>query len=91
MLFSSVQFLFFFLPIFLILYYIVPFKLKNLILLIFSLIFYAWGEPIYIVLMVFSSIVDYTNGRLIEKYPSKKKIFMMYSHQLEVVWKSGRN
>jgi len=79
MVFSSIPFLFFFLPIFLILYYIVPFKLKNIILLIFSLIFYAWGEPIYIVLMVFSSIVDYSNGRLIEKYPKKKKIFMILS------------
>lgn len=79
MVFSSIPFLFFFLPIFLILYFIVPFKLKNLILLIFSLIFYAWGEPVYIVLMIFSSIVDYSNGRLIEKYPNKKKIFMIFS------------
>ena len=79
MVFSSIPFLFFFLPIFLILYFIVPFKLKNIVLLIFSLIFYAWGEPIYITLMVFSSIVDYTNGRLIEKYPNKKKIFMILS------------
>ena len=79
MVFSSIPFLFFFLPIFLILYYIVPFKLKNIVLLLFSLIFYAWGEPVYIVLMVFSSVVDYTNGRLIEKYPNKKKIFMIFS------------
>ena len=79
MVFSSIPFLFFFLPIFLILYYIVPFKLKNIVLLIFSLIFYAWGEPVYIVLMVFSSIVDYSNGRLIEKFPKKKKIFMIFS------------
>jgi len=79
MVFSSIPFLFFFLPIFLIIYYLVPFKLKNIVLLIFSLIFYAWGEPVYIVLMVFSSIVDYTNGRLIEKYPNKKKIFMIFS------------
>lgn len=79
MVFSSIPFLFFFLPIFLILYYLVPFKFKNFILLIFSLIFYAWGEPVYIVLMIFSSIVDYTNGRMIEKYPNKKKIFMIFS------------
>lgn len=79
MVFSSIPFLFFFLPIFLIIYYIIPFKFKNFILLLFSLIFYAWGEPVYIVLMVFSSIVDYTNGRLIEKYPNKKKIFMILS------------
>lgn len=82
MIFSSIPFLFFFFPIFLILYYIVPFKLKNIMLLIFSLIFYAWGEPIYIILMIFSSVVDYTNGRMIDKYQNnktKKKLFMMFS------------
>lgn len=82
MIFSSIPFLFFFFPIFLILYFMVPYKVKNLILLAFSLIFYAWGEPIYIVLMIFSSIVDYTNGRMIEKYQNdktKKKLFMIFS------------
>ena len=72
MVFSSIPFLFFFFPIFLLLYYISPFKIKNLILLIFSLVFYAWGEPVYIVLMIFSSVVDSTNGRLIEKYRDNK-------------------
>jgi len=82
MIFSSIPFLFFFFPLFLLLYYISPFKIKNIILLIFSLIFYAWGEPVYIVLMVFSSVVDYINGRMIEKYydqKSKKRIFMVGS------------
>ena len=82
MIFSSIPFLFFFFPIFLLLYYISPFKIKNLILLIFSLIFYAWGEPVYIVLMIFSSVVDYTNGRLIEKYNDNKifkRTFMIAS------------
>ena len=67
MVFSSIPFLFFFLPLFLILYFFIPFKYKNYILLIFSLIFYAWGEPIYILLMFFSSIVDYLNGRFLYK------------------------
>ena len=71
MVFSSIPFIFFFLPVFLILYYLVPYKVKNILLLIFSLIFYAWGEPIYILLMIFSSVVDYTNGRMIEKYAQK--------------------
>lgn len=75
MVFSSIPFLFFFLPLCLLCYFLVPFKVKNIILLIFSLLFYAWGEPIYIVLMIFSSIVDYCNGRLIEKYPKKRKYF----------------
>lgn len=82
MVFSSLPFLFFFLPIFLIIYFIVPKRVKNIVLLIFSLVFYAWGEPIYIVLMIFSSVVDYTNGRLIEKYRDdkfKKRIFLIAS------------
>ena len=83
MVFSSIPFIFFFLPVFLILYYLVPYKVKNIILLIFSLIFYAWGEPIYILLMIFSSIVDYTNGRMIEKYAQnnqkRKKLFLIIS------------
>ncbi len=73
MVFSSIPFIFFFLPIFLIIYYIVPYKLKNFILLIFSLIFYAWGEPVYIILMLFSSLVDYINGLLLNKIKNKRK------------------
>ena len=82
MVFSSIPFLFFFLVIFFIIYFLVPKRCKNLILLIFSLIFYAWGEPIYILLMVFSSIVDYYNGINLEKYdknPKKRKKFLIIS------------
>ena len=65
MLFSSLTFLFGFLPILLLGYYVVPSrKFKNCILLVFSLLFYAWGEPVYIVLMLFSTVVDYINGGL---------------------------
>ncbi len=82
MVFSSIPFLFFFFPIFLILYYAAPYKYKNIILLIFSLIFYAWGEPIYILLMIFSSLVDFVNGKNIEKYKNdkkKRKLFLILS------------
>lgn len=72
MVFSSIPFLFFFLPLCLILYYAVPFSLKNGILLIFSLIFYAWGEPVYILLMLFATAVDYTNGLLMERFGNTK-------------------
>lgn len=68
MVFSCIPFLFFFLPLCMILYYAVPFSWKNGILLIFSLIFYAWGEPLYILLMLFSTALDYTNGRLMERF-----------------------
>ena len=82
MIFSSIPFLFFFFPLFILLYFTLPFKYKNHILLLFSLIFYAWGEPIYILLMIFSSIVDFINGKNIEKYKDdnkKKKIFLIIS------------
>jgi len=73
MVFSNLLFIFIFLPIFLLIYYLVPFKLKNFIILVFSLLFYSWGEPIYILLLIFSSIVDYTNGLLIDKFQDDKK------------------
>lgn len=59
-----------FLPITLLLYYISPKPIKNIILILSSLIFYAWGEPIYIVIMIFAIVFDYTNGIVIEKYYS---------------------
>lgn len=72
MVFSSIPFLFFFLPLCLILYYAVPFSWKNSILLIFSLVFYAWGEPVYILLMLFATAVDYSNGLLMNRYGTTK-------------------
>lgn len=62
MVFSSVTFLFIFLPVLLALYFLAPPKLRNIIMLIASLIFYAWGEPIYIVLMVLSILLNYVCG-----------------------------
>ncbi len=66
MIFSSVFFLFVFLPVTLILYFIVPWKFKNPLLLLVSLIFYAWGEPIYVFLMLFSIIFNYFGGLQID-------------------------
>ena len=63
MVFSSITFLFLFLPIVLAVYYIVPEKAKNIILLIASILFYAWGEPVYIVLMLLSIILNYFCGQ----------------------------
>ncbi|MBE7026637.1 MAG: MBOAT family protein [Ruminococcaceae bacterium] len=68
MVFSSIPFLYFFLPAVLILYFAVPQKFRNTILFLCSLIFYAWGEPVYITIMLFSTVVDYTNGRLIAHF-----------------------
>lgn len=74
MVFSSVLFLFRFLPIALLLYFAAPCKLKNMVLFVLSLIFYAWGEPVYVILMLFSTIVDYVHGRLVEKFKNEGNI-----------------
>ena len=68
MIFSSLFFICIFLPVTLILYYVVPRKAKNLILLIMSLIFYAWGEPVYVLLMIFSILYNYFSARSIAYY-----------------------
>lgn len=71
MLFSSVTFLYYFLPIVLFLYYVVPKKLKNFILFVASLVFYAWGEPKYVFLMLLSVGIGYGAGILMDKLPRK--------------------
>lgn len=73
MLFSSIVFIYFFLPMVILLYFLLPFKYKNVLLLISSLCFYAWGEPKYSILMVFSIIEGFTLGRFIEKERSTKR------------------
>ena len=67
MIFSSLLFLFRFLPIVLLLYFVAPRRFRNGVLFISSLIFYAWGEPVYVVLMLFSTLVDFTHGWMITK------------------------
>lgn len=82
MLFSSVTFLFVFLPITMALYYIVPQKFRNVVMLIASLIFYAWGEPIYIVLMLLSIVLNYICGLDIEEKqddPRRKKMALIFA------------
>ena len=74
MVFSSLIFLFRFLPLILLIYYIVPGKFKNMILLSGSLVFYAWGEPKYVLIMIFSTLVNYIFGILIEDFKKKDKI-----------------
>ncbi|MER2108118.1 MAG: MBOAT family O-acyltransferase [Solibacillus sp.] len=75
MVFSSLVFLFVFLPLVLLLYFIVPFKFKNIVLLVFSLFFYAWGEPVYIFLMLISIVVNYVLGIWVEK---KRKLSILW-------------
>ena len=66
MVFSSAVFLLAFLPIVLSVYYMIPVRLKNPMLLLASLIFYAWGEPVYVLIMLFSTVFDYGNGLMLE-------------------------
>ena len=77
MVFSSILFIFRFLPMAMILYFLTPTKFKNLTLLIVSLIFYSWGEPKYFLIMVASIVVDYLVSRGIEKSRNNKKICIL--------------
>ena len=82
MLFSSITFLFLFLPVVLAVYYMVPYKAKNIVLLIASLFFYAWGEPVYVILMILSIIFNYFCGRDIKEHeddPHKAKAGMIFA------------
>ena len=81
MVFSSLTFLFGFLPCVLAVYFLAPNKAKNAILFAFSLLFYAWGEPVYVGLMLFSTALDYTCGRAVERYRGtpKAKIGLLVS------------
>lgn len=69
MVFSSLSFLYYFLPLLLILYYGIPSRaFKNGILILFSLFFYSWGEPVWVTLMLISAVVDYTCGKFIHRH-----------------------
>ena len=72
MVFSSIPFLYYFLPIVLLAYFLIPDKGKNAVLLLASLIFYAWGEPVYVFLMLVSVVVGYLAGLILGKCREKK-------------------
>ena len=74
MVFSSLPFLFFYLMAVLAVYKLSPLKIRNLILLLVSLFFYGWGEPVYIFIMLLSIAVDYTHGRLVERWRENDKL-----------------
>lgn len=79
--FSSLVFLFVFLPFVILIYYILPKHLRNLVLLLASLVFYAWGEPVYVFVMIFSICFNFACGLLIEKFQHNKnsKIVLIIS------------
>ena len=81
MLFSGIPFLFYFLPAVLLVYFLVPYRLKNAVLLLFSLIFYAWGEPKYVFLMIATIGLFYGCGFAIDRCQTQKgkKFFLILS------------
>src|SRR5690625_4060649 len=82
MVFSSLLFLFFFLPFSLLIYWCSPRKLKNFTLFLISLVFYAWGEPVYVLLLLLSTVVDYFVGLGLGRQkvnPSKRKMLLIVS------------
>ncbi len=84
MIFSSISFLFYFLPILLLAYYLLPKKCRNIVLLIASLVFYFYGEPKYILLMLVTIIQTYIFGILIDKYKDKSKILLIISISVSI-------
>ena len=72
MVFSGIPFLYYFLPCVLLAYFVVPKPFRNFVLLLFSLLFYAWGEPVYVFLMLFSIVFGYVTGILLEKSMEKE-------------------
>mgnify|MGYP004665761357 FL=1 len=74
MVFSDSVFLFMFLPMTLAVYYAVPFAFKNTVLFLTGLLFYAWGEPVYVLIMLLSTAIDYCAGRLMDRFDSNKNI-----------------
>ena len=84
MLFSSIPFLFYFLPPVLLLYFLTPDRWKNLTLLLSSLVFYGWGEPRFLLFMLASIAQGYAFGRLMERYPRHKRLFLALSAVLSL-------
>ncbi len=88
MLFSSITFLFMFLPVTVLIYYLVPQKKRNIVLLIASLFFYAWGEPVYVVLMILSILLNFYCGKDIgekSEDPLRRKRSLIFAVVMNVL------
>ena len=79
MIFSSIPFLYYFLPCVLLAYYLMPKAGRNGVLLLFSLLFYAWGEPRYLVVMLAATVLGYGFGLAMERFPKAKKGLLIAS------------
>ena len=74
MVFSEPVFMFLFLPVTLLIYYAVPFSFKNAVLFFSGLLFYSWGEPVYVLIMILSTLIDYCAGRTMNRFDSNEKV-----------------
>ena len=78
MLFSSITFLYLFLPFTILFYFFVPQKGRNFVLFVMSLLFYAWGEPVYVLLMLAQIVISYVLLWLVDRYRGKKAARIFY-------------
>lgn len=78
MLFSSITFLYLFLPFTILLYFLVPQKGKNFVLLVMSLLFYAWGEPVYVLLMFVQIVISYVLLWFVDRYRERRAVGIFY-------------
>ena len=86
MVFSSMIFLFVFLPLILISYFIIKNRTyRNLIMLVFSLLFYSWGEPVYVLLMLFSIAINYFIAILMDKYTKYSKLYLVFALLINII------
>nr|WP_325214027.1 MBOAT family O-acyltransferase [uncultured Oscillibacter sp.] len=74
MVFSSLTFLFGYLPLTLALYFLTPLRRRNFVLLLVSLFFYGWGEPVYVGVMFLSIFIDYSHGLLVERFRERDRL-----------------
>ena len=87
MVFSSLVFLFAYLPLTLLIYYVTPRKWRNLFLFFINLVFYGWGEPLLVTLMLINIVINYIGGWLDDRYRSdekKKKLFLIITCALDI-------
>ena len=88
MVFSSLVFLFAYLPFTLLVYYLVPRKARNLFLFFINLVFYGWGEPMFVFLMLFNIVFNYIGGYFVDKYrgnAKRKKLFLILTCSLDLL------
>lgn len=88
MLFSSITFILWFMPLTLVVYYLVPEKFKNIVLLVSSVFFYAWGEPVYVILLILSVLFNYFCGRDIDDkmvYPPSARLSLYFAVTVNIL------